>query len=438
MKLSIIPVHGLPELTEGDDLATLIAGHTELQPGDVVVVAQKAISKVEGRLIPVDPARRNEERARLAAQESVRVLARRGDLTVVQTRHGFVCAHAGVDASNVPPDRLALLPLDPDGSAEALRARLRALTGTEVGVIVSDTFGRPWRMGQTNVALGVAGIHPLRDHRGEKDAFGATLEATTIAIADELAGAAELVMGKSDGIPVAIVRGLEGATGDGTARVLLRPPHEDLFPAGTIELIEARRSIRSFAPHPVPEEVVARAVAAAATAPTPHGSRIPRPWRFVWLRSPDARTTFLTALAEAWRRDLTADGVPEATITQRLARSNSLLADAPVLLACFVSTAGADPYDDGRHARAPERARAERDMFIAAAGAAIQNCMLALSAQSVASCWISSTLFCPPESRTALNLDTHWNPTGCIAAGYPTAPLPLRGPTDPKEFLDVR
>jgi coenzyme F420-0:L-glutamate ligase/coenzyme F420-1:gamma-L-glutamate ligase len=227
VKLEILPVVGLPEVVEGDDLAALIAGHASLRDGDVIVVAQKIVSKSEGRMIAVDPARRAEERARLVRQESARVVAERGEIVIVETHHGFVCANAGIDASNVPPDHVALLPVDPDASAARLRAGLAPVA--DVGVIVSDTFGRPWRLGQTNVAIGVAGIAPLRDHRGEKDSFGLELTATIIAIADEIAGAAELVMGKSDGIPVAIVRGLEGVAGTGTARDLVRPAAEDLF-----------------------------------------------------------------------------------------------------------------------------------------------------------------------------------------------------------------
>ena len=225
MRLEIIPVTGIGEVAEGDDIAALIAEHAEIQDGDVVVVAQKIVSKAEGRLVAVDPAHREEARARAVDAESVRVLAQRGDMKIVETHHGFVCANAGIDSSNVPPDRIALLPKDPDASATRIRDGL----GSRVGVIVSDTFGRPWRVGQTNVAIGVAGIAPLRDHRGEKDSFGLELQATLIAIADELAGAAELVMGKSDGIPVVIVRGLEGAEGAGSARDLVRPPEEDLF-----------------------------------------------------------------------------------------------------------------------------------------------------------------------------------------------------------------
>lgn len=232
MSIEVIPVTGIPEVEDGDDLAALIAAAAALRDGDVVVVAQKVVSKAEGRMVAIDPLRRTEERARLIAEETVDVLARRDELVISRTRHGFVCANAGVDASNVPPDRIALLPVDPDASAARIRAGLEERAGVRVGVIVSDTFGRPWRVGQTNVTLGVAGMRPLRDHRGEKDSYGQLLEATLIAIADEVAGAAELVMGKTDGIPVAIVRGLDGAEGEGSGAELIRPAGEDLFRRG--------------------------------------------------------------------------------------------------------------------------------------------------------------------------------------------------------------
>ena len=428
MRIEVIPVTGLPEIDEGDDLASLISQHAEIRDGDVVVVAQKIVSKAEGRVIEIDPTQSRDERTKAVAQETARVVARRGDIVISQTRHGFVCANAGVDASNVPPDRLALLPLDPDGSAE----RLRAALGARVGVIVSDTFGRAWRIGQTNVALGVAGIKAVRDHRGEKDSFGMELEATIIAIADEIAGAAELVMGKSDGIPVAIVRGLEGAQGEGSARELIRTPEEDLFAVAGVEVVEARRSVRSFDERRVPDAVVARAVEAAGTAPAPHGSRGARPWRFVWLKSADPRDAFVSALREQWRTDLEADQKDEETISRRIKRSDEILAAAPVLIACFVSLEAADGYPDER------RARAERDMFVAAGGAAVQNLMVALAAQSVGACWISSSLFAPEVAARALGLNPEWQALGCVAAGYASEPPAARPTADSQDFLDIR
>jgi coenzyme F420-0:L-glutamate ligase/coenzyme F420-1:gamma-L-glutamate ligase len=428
-RVTIFGVHGIPEVGEGDDVAELIASRCSLEDGDVVVVTQKIVSKAEGRVVAIDPLDREGERLRIVAEESRRIVARRGPLIVAETAHGFVAANAGVDGSNLPADRLALLPLDPDGSAARIRAGLRDLAGVDVGVIVSDTFGRPWRMGQTNVAVGVAGLSPLRDHRGDKDAFGNVLEATLIAEADELASAAELVMGKTDAVPVAVVRGL-GVSGDGSARELVRPAHEDLFRTGVIEGVEARRTVRSFdAARAVTTEVVERCVEAAVTAPAPHGSA---PWRFVWLRSEAARRTFLGAMAERWRVDLVQDGVDEATIERRVARSYALLGDAPVLLACFVSLEAADSYADER------RRVAERDMFVASAGAAIQNVMVALSAHGVGSCWISSSLFCPSDAAAALGLSGEWHAMGCVGAGYPSEPVAPRAPRSIDGFLDER
>ena len=238
--ISINPVEGLPEIGEGDDLAALIAEHADLEDGDVLVVAQKAVSKAEGRIVrladvePSEPARElaGEEDARrheLILRESARIVRSRPPLVISETRHGFVCASAGVDYSNAPgPETVVLLPLDPDASAARLRERLRELTGAEVGVIVSDSFGRAWRQGTTDVAIGAAGIRPLLDLKGTRDRAGFELHATVIAVADELAGAAELVLGKTAGVPAAVIRGVD-AHGEGTARDLVMPAERDLF-----------------------------------------------------------------------------------------------------------------------------------------------------------------------------------------------------------------
>jgi coenzyme F420-0:L-glutamate ligase/coenzyme F420-1:gamma-L-glutamate ligase len=432
MRIEIIPVEGLPEIGPGADLATLIADHSSVRDGDVVVVTSKAVSKAEGRLVEVDPTDRERARREWAERETVRVVARRGDLVIAETVHGFVCAHAGVDGSNVPADRIALLPLDPDGSAERLREGLKA-RGADAGIVLSDTFGRPWRAGQTNVAIGVAGLVPMRDHRGEKDVFGTLLEATVIAVADEVASAAELVMGKNDGIPVAIVRGLPARwLGAGSAREIVRPPDEDLFRTGVIEAIEARRSVRAFAARTVPKVTIERAVAAAATAPAPHGSRVSLPWKYVWLRNETSRGRFLDAMEQAWRRDLADDKVPSRKIDGAITRSRTLLGGAPVLLACFVSLAAADPYTDAR------RLLAEREMFLSAAGASVQNLMLALNAQGVASCWLSTSIFCSDEAAGALGLGGDWQAVGCVVAGFPLEEPAARGAIDPSAFLDIR
>jgi coenzyme F420-0:L-glutamate ligase / coenzyme F420-1:gamma-L-glutamate ligase len=240
-RVEILPVEGIPEVREGDDVAALIVERARLEDGDVVVVAQKVVSKAEGRVVRLDelePSAKARELAgahddprRLEAilRESARLVRVRGSLVIAETRHGFVCASAGVDSSNTgEAGALVLLPLDPDESARRIRARLRELSGVDVGVIVADSFGRAWRQGTTNVAIGASGVPVLVDLAGEVDADGYELHATVIAVADELASAAELVMGKLDGVPAAIVRGYR-LRGDGDARELVMPPERDLF-----------------------------------------------------------------------------------------------------------------------------------------------------------------------------------------------------------------
>lgn len=239
--LTIAPIRGLPELREGDDLASLISERAELQDGDILVVAQKAISKIEGRVVRLDDVEPSAQAREIAGKddarrievilrEAKRVVRTRGSLVITETRHGFVCASSGVDSSNAPePGTLVLLPVDPDDSAARLRSALRGLTGRDVGIVVSDSFGRPWRQGTTDVAVGAAGVEVLRDLRGERDPNGYELHSTVIALADEIAGAAELVLGKLDRVPVAIVRGLD-ARGNGRARDLVMPPDRNLFP----------------------------------------------------------------------------------------------------------------------------------------------------------------------------------------------------------------
>jgi coenzyme F420-0:L-glutamate ligase / coenzyme F420-1:gamma-L-glutamate ligase len=237
---SVFPVTGIPELREGDDLAALILERVGLEDGDIVVVAQKAISKVEGRTMRLDeiePSERarsiagGEDPRRIEAilREARRVVRVRPPLVICETRHGFICASAGVDGSNAPePDMLVLLPLDPDASAARLRETLNERSGRDVGVVVTDSFGRPWRQGTTDVAIGAAGVEVLRDLAGARDPVGYELHATVIAVADELAGAAQLVSGKLDRLPVTIVRGLD-LRGEGRATDIPVPPERDLF-----------------------------------------------------------------------------------------------------------------------------------------------------------------------------------------------------------------
>ena len=245
--IQVIPLVGIPEIQAGDDVAAAIlhavrSSGIEIAAGEIFVIAHKVISKAEGRMVELDSVAPSlqakswaEELGKdprvmeLILRETSRVVRKERGVLIVETHHGFVCANAGVDISNCPPDTAVLLPLDPDDSARRIKKSLDEALGVAVGVIISDTFGRPWREGLTNVAVGTAGISPLKDYRGHADAFGRTLQASIMARADELASAAELVMGKSDGIPVAIIRGHDSGPANGTARDLIRPAERDLF-----------------------------------------------------------------------------------------------------------------------------------------------------------------------------------------------------------------
>jgi coenzyme F420-0:L-glutamate ligase/coenzyme F420-1:gamma-L-glutamate ligase len=420
--IEVVPVPGIPEIAAGDDLATIVAAAVaplDVGEGDVVVVTQKVVSKAEGRIVD------GSARADAIASETERIVAVRGDLVITQTRHGLVCANAGVDASNVPGETLTLLPTDPDGSAAALRdAFLERLGVRRLGVIVTDTFGRPWREGLVDVAIGVAGLPAILDLRGSPDREGRELEATVVAVADQIAAAAGLVMGKADGVPVAVVRGLDWPDGSGSASDLVRAAGDDLFRESPMQALHARRTIRSFGPGEVAREAVAEAVAAACTAPAPHHTR---PWSFVALDSGPAKRALLAAIAEAWRADLRGDGTPEEVIERRVARSDAVLGAAPTLIVPLVRFAGAHPYDDD------ERSGAEREMFVLSGGAAIQNLLLALHARQVASCWISSTLFCQEETRAVLGLDDGWHALGTVACG----PMPEGETARPRPPMDL-
>ena len=420
MSVEVIPVEGLPEIRPGDDLAALLApplASLEARAGDVVVVTQKIVSKAEGRLVP-----EGEGRASWVQRETKRIVARRGDLVIAETRHGFVCANAGVDASNVGAGALALLPDDPDGSAERLRKEL-ADGGLPIAVVITDTFGRPWRRGVVDVAIGCAGLPALVDLRGTTDHTGRELEATVVALADEVAAASGLVMGKAARVPVAVVRGIATGAPPGVAADLVRPREEDLFRESPLVSISSRRTIRSFGPGDVPREAIEEAVRAACTAPAPHHTR---PWRFDALTSTSAKRRLLGAMAEAWRRDLRRDGTPQAAIGRRLRRSDAVLGAAPVLVVPSIRLRGAHVYTDR------ERVEAERDMFLLAAGAGVQNLLLALHAQGLASCWVSSTLFCREEARAALGLEAGWLPMGVVAVGRPPD-----GEPPPRPSLDL-
>jgi len=390
--VEILPVTGLPEFRPDDDLgAALATAAPWLRDGDVVVVTSKVVSKCEGRLVPApeDAEERDRLRRKLVDDEAVRILARKGRTLITENRLGLVQAAAGVDGSNVGRDELALLPVDPDASAAGLRAALRERLGITVGVVITDTMGRAWRNGQIDAAVGSAGLAVLHNYSGAVDPHGNELVVTEIAVADEVAAAADLVKGKLTALPVAVVRGLPGhvVTDDGsTARQLLRPGPEDLFWLGTAEALEMgrqqaqllRRSVRRFSDEPVPAELIEAAVAEALTAPAPHHTR---PVRFVWLRTPATRTRLLDRMKDKWRSDLTGDGRPADSVERRMARGQ-ILYDAPEVVIPFLVPDGAHAYPDAA------RTDAEHTMFTVAVGAAVQALLVALAVRGVGSCWI--------------------------------------------------
>ena len=424
--LQITTVSGIGSITPGEDLAAIITateitwpdGTAGFADGDVVVVTSKIISKAEGRIIAAH------SRDAAIDAETVRVVATKSTpqsiTKIVQTQHGLVMAAAGVDASNVEAGHVVLLPIDPDASARELLTQLQVITGKHLAVIITDTMGRPWRLGVTDVAIGAAGITVLDDHTGRIDGFGRTLEMTVIAIADEIAAAADLVKGKIDGSPVAVVRGMGhyvGAEFGPGASAIVRDLADDLFPLGTAEAMQHgratagvhRRTVRSFTDKPVDDDVIERAIASAITAPAPHHST---PWRFLVLRDEPIRKSLLTAMGDRWVLDLqNTDGVVEDSISRRVARGD-ILHTAPVIILAFIDLAsGSHQYAD------KARTAAERDMFMVAGGAAVQNLMITLAADEVGSAWISSTMFCADVVSSVLQLPSSYQPLGALAVG---------------------
>ena len=437
--VEILPVTGLPEFRPGDDLGAGIAAAAPwLRDGDVLVVTSKVVSKCEGRLVdaPDDPDARDTLRRKLVDAEAVRVLARKGRTLITENKLGVVQAASGIDGSNVDANELALLPVDPDASAATLRAGLRERLGVTVGVVVTDTMGRAWRNGQTDAAVGAAGLTVLHSYAGAVDRHGSELLVTEVAIADEIAAAADLVKGKLTAIPVAVVRGLPTGvvsdTGD-TARHLIRPGTDDLFWLGTAEALElgrqqaqlVRRSVRQFADEPVPSQLIEAAVAEALTAPAPHHTR---PVRFVWLQTAETRTRLLDRMRDKWRADLTGDGKSADAVERRVTRGQ-ILYDAPDVVIPVLVPEGTHDYPD------VARNDAEHTMFTVAVGAAVQALLVALAVRGVGSCWIGSTIFAADLVRDELGLADDWEPLGAIAIGYPEQPL--TEPRDPVPLNDL-
>ena len=434
--IEILPVSGLPRFRAGDDLAGALATAADwLRTGDILVVTSKIISKVEGRMVPAptEPEARDMARRALVDSEAVRVVARKGRTLITENKLGIVQAASGVDGSNVDGDELALLPTDPDASAAALRASLRDRLGIDVAVLITDTMGRAWRVGQTDVAIGAAGIAVTHPYEGSVDEYGNPLIVTDIAVADELAAAADLVKGKLGEVPVAVVRGLTPRENGTKARDLVRPGEEDLFWLGTAEAIDVgrrqallmRRSVRDFTDEAVPADVMRAAFAEAMTAPAPHHSR---PVRFVWLRDRTRRVALLDAMARQWHHDLTEDGKTESSISKRVARGQ-LLYRAPEVVIPVLTGDGRHDYPDIR------RTAAEHTMFTVAAGAAVQGLLVALAVRDVGSCWVGSTIFAPDVVRAELGLPADWEPLGAVAIGFPTGHLEPRTPATTDDLV---
>lgn len=448
--LLAIAVPDLPEISAGDDLATLILeavsdqrwadGSVGLADGDVLIISSKIVAKAEGRTRSAD------NRDAAVAEDTLEIVAERdrpnGTTRIVRTRQGLVMAAAGVDASNTPPGTLVLLPEEPDESARALWRQFLRQTGRKrLGVILTDTLGRAWRVGQTDTAIGVAGMNPLMDLTGSRDNYGNELRVTAPAIADELAATADLVRGKSSGMPVAVIRGLglliTEHAGPG-AVALVRNPEDDLFNLGATEAhclgmktaVPARRTIRRFTDQPVPQELIADSVADAITAPSAHHTT---PWKFLHLRDHQMRTRLLDAMLADWRTDLSEIDAHDQRAIARRTRRGDVLRDAPELVLPFLDLENAiHDYPDAR------RRNCERDLFLMSGGAAVQNFLVALSARGLGSAWVSSTVFCPKTVRSVLGLSEHWQPLGGIAVGYSAEPPKHRELRDINDHLIVR
>lgn len=448
----LIALPSIPLVKPGDDLAEIIAvalraADERLLDGDILVVAQKIVSKAEGRLVhlaTVQPSARAQELARISGKdprlvelilrESIEVVRCRRNALIVLHRLGFVMANAGIDLSNVEQEEsqdstALLLPEDPDASCAALRVRLRGITGADVAVIMNDSHGRAFRNGTVGVAIGASGLATLVDRRGEPDLFGRPLQTTEVGLADEIAAAASMLMGQAhEGRPVVLIRGLFFRRADGSAKQLIRPKEQDLFltraqaptanNSSAEQIIRSRRSIRHYRPEPVPEAVVEGILQSAICAPSAHNRQ---PWRFAVIYDAPTKRELARRMGERLRADRTADGDPADVIAEDVERSYARITSAPVVILVCLSMDEMDVYPDGR------RNVCERQMAVQSTAMAAQNILLAAHAANLGASTMCAPLFCPETVRATLGLAPDWEPQMLITLGYPAGePKPFR------------
>jgi coenzyme F420-0:L-glutamate ligase/coenzyme F420-1:gamma-L-glutamate ligase len=442
LSVRLIALPGIPLIQPQDDLAAIIlaglgASGEKLSNGDVVVIAQKIVSKSEGRIVKlgtVSPSDRAQEIARtvnkdprlveLILRESTEVIRQRRDVLIVAHRLGLIMANAGIDLSNVQHDAVndtaLLLPEDPDRTCAQLRQKLRELTGVEVAVLISDSHGRAFRNGIVGVAIGASGLPALTDRRGEPDLYGRQLQSTEVALADEIASAASLLMGQADeGRPIVIARGVPMHRRDGSAADLIRPQHIDLFRAPSGEtMLRSRRSIRRYLPKVVPPTILQTILETATCAPSAHNRQ---PWRFAIIEDAGTKERLADAMGARLRADRSRDGDALDKIEKDVARSFTRIVSAPTLVLTCMTMEDMDRYPDA------QRSAAERLMAVQGTAMAIQTLLLAAHAAGLGASVMCAPLFCPDIVRSALDLPPDWEPQALVTLGFPAdSGKPLR------------
>lgn len=454
----LVALAGVPLVKPGDDLASLtikaLASSGErLRDGDVLVFAQKIVSKAQGRIVPLGAVVPSARARQLAAEvnkdprlvelilrESTDVVRHRRDVLIVAHRLGFVMANAGIDFSNVEQgdadDTALLLPTDPDRACAELRKALSERTGVDVGVIINDSHGRAFRNGTVGVAIGASGVAAVADLRGQADLFGRNLRSSQVALADEIASAASLLMGQADEArPIVLVRGLPKPARGGSAAELVRDKAADMFrvaPSATdaAHLLRRRRSIRRYLPLLVPADLIESVLQAATSAPSAHNTQ---PWRFAVLTRRAGKERLARGMGERLRVDRMRDGDPTGAVEQDIARSFARITSAPVVVVVCLTTEDLDSYPDER------RCAAEYQMAVQGVGMAIQNMQIGATAAGLGAAIMCAPLFCPDAVRTACALPQRWEPQALVTIGYPAddgKPFRRRALTDVVRYLD--